>query len=586
MIKNTIVSIDTETISLTDKTVVAFSYTIDNQTTVIPVRMNTTPNIPIKQAQKLLIELIQNNTVVFHNSSFDIPVLIKFGISWDIFTKASSEGRIDDTLVMASLIDENIPHGLKSLVKRYFLHEMTEYKALCGTGKKQIPFEDIPWDKAKHYAGEDAEWTLQLYHMLHSSMKPFPALMDLYYKIERPLLIIVADMHIHGITIDVKKVKEISEICQHQIELLETKLRITMGDINYNSPKQLKEYFIDKKHLPVIRTSHKTKQPSVDKEVLTVYAETDIDAKMLLDYRHYTKLYSTFIPALTPTEWDINTWKGKIYANFNQSATSSGRFSSSNPNMQNIPNEDTLGIRKCIVADEGQILVGADYSQIELRILAHFSKDINLMKAYHEGMDIHQQTANACGIERYHAKTINFGLVYGMGAKTLAKRINVAPEEAQQYMDRYFSTYPGVKTFWKDVEEAVRGQGYVKTAYGRTRRRTIYFHAKDDYDQGSEIRSITNAVIQGTAADLMKKAMVTMYTQLYPLGARIVSTIHDEVIVSTPEKYAEKVKDIVYTSMIEAGKILTVPIEVDIKYGHNWQEAHGEGIELNIDEED
>lgn len=569
------VAIDTETVSLDNKTLIAFSYCIEGGTTVVPVRMNTTSNVDHSQAIALLRGLIHDKEakIVFHNSSFDIPVLVKFGVPFQDFERASKEGRIEDTVIIANMVDENTQHGLKQLTKRLFKHEMTTYKEVCGTGKKQIQFADVDWEIGKSYAGEDAYWTWKLYNYLINELQKDKESFHLYESVEKPLLLVVADMHINGITIDVKKVKELSELCEKKIKSLEEKLDITMGNVNFNSSKQLRDYFINKKHLPILKQTPKG-EPSVDKEVLKRYAETDGDAKMLLEYRKYTKIYGTFIPALTPKEWDIDTWRGTIHASFNQAGTSSGRFSSSNPNMQNIPNEDTLGIRDCIVADKDHVLIGADYSQIELRILAHVSQDFNLMKAYQEGLDIHQITSDACGVERRPAKTINFGLVYGMGAKTLGKRINVSYDEAEEYMNRYFDKYPGIQDFWTKVEEQIKTIGFIRTEFGRKRRRTIYFHAKDNYDQSREIRSITNAVIQGTAADMMKMAMVSMYPQLRKIGARIVSTVHDEVIISTPKDKAKRAYAIVHRAMVESGVSLSVPIEVDAKIGATWNEVH------------
>jgi len=571
-----IIAIDTETVSLDDKTLLAYSICIQGNTPIVePVKMNTVVNAAKEEHIEYITRFIEDkkNRIVFHNSSFDIPVLVKFGVPFKIFEQASKEGRIEDTVIMANMVDENIRHGLKYLTKRYFKHEMTKYKEVCGTGKKQISFADVDWRIAQDYAGEDAYWTWKLYNYLSRQLQKDISSFNLYEAVEKPLLLVVADMHINGITVDVKKVKEIGELCQRKIKSLEEKLDITMGDVNFNSPKQLREYFVNKKNLPVLKTT-RTGEPSVDKEVLKKYAESDGDAEMLLEYRKYAKIYSTFIPALTPDEWDIDTWRGKIYASFNQAGTSSGRFSSSSPNMQNIPNEDKLGIRDCIIADKDHVLIGADYSQVELRILAHCSQDFNLMKAYQDELDIHQLTADACGVERRPAKTINFGLVYGMGAKTLSKRIGVTYDDAEQYIERYFDKYPGIKDFWNDIEEQIKTQGYIKTEFGRTRRRTIYFLAKDEYDQSREIRSITNAVIQGTAADMMKIAMKNMYPQLKAIGARIVSTVHDEVIVSAPKDKAKRAYAIVHRAMVLAGETLSVPITVDAKIGQTWNEVH------------
>ena len=571
------VGLDTETVSLTDKTMVGFSIALFDRSYYIPVRDNVLENMPIEDAKELLQIIFNKCIVIFHNSAFDLHVLHEFGI--DI----SHPHSIHDTLLMANLVDENIRHGLKGLVKRYFHYTMTELKELCGTGKKRISFADAPKEKWK-YGADDAYWTLQLFLYLNTKLLGDKQSAQVYAQIERPLIPVIADMHINGINIDVKKVKEIKDKCESIINLAESKLRIEMGeDINFGSTQQLKKYFIDQRHMPVIKQSDKTGRPSMDKEVLEKYAESDSVAKTLLEYRKYSKIMSTFIPALTPLEWDLKTMTGKIHASFNQAGTTSGRFSSSRPNMQNIPKsneDDDIKIREAIIADPGEILIGADYSQIELRVLAHFSHDPNLVKAYNEGKDIHQQTADACGCSRYDAKTVNFGLVYGMGSKTLAKKIKVSVEEAQQYIDRYFETYSGVKEFWAESEKNFKDFGYVETLSGRKRRRSDSFEAKDAYDQGGEIRSATNAIIQGSAADLMKMAMIAMHPQLQKYGARIISTVHDEVLVSCPYKNAKQVYAVVSRSMMEAGRHLSVPVDVAIQFGRNWEEAHGDGISL------
>lgn len=578
-----IISIDTETKSLEDKTILAISVSDESRTIVLPIRMNTTKNVTIQYAIEYIKDLLKNCKVVFHNSSFDIPALVLLGIPLGDFKD------IEDTVIISRLLDENIRHGLKSLSKRYLHHTMIEYKEVCGTGKKQISFADVEWEKAKKYSSQDAYYTWKLFAYLYPKLQQEKKLFKIYEEIERPLLKVVADMHIHGISINVDKVKEISDLCILNIDSITERLEVFLGkDFNINSSKQLKEYFIDKLKMPVLKVSNKTNSPSVDKEVLEKYAEKNNVAQLILDYRKYKKIYSTFIPALTPNDWDSKNKIGKIYASFNQAGTVSGRFSSSSPNMQNIPREkDEYGIRETIIADKGQILVGADYSQIELRVLAHATQDPNLLKAYREGQDIHQMTADACGITRDEAKRVNFGIAYGMGAKTLAKRTDKTYDEAQQYIEKYHQTYPKVVEFWNSAKLCIKGKGFVETVLGRKRRRSKEFFDKDDFEKEMEIRSMTNHIIQGTAADLIKIAMVSMYPELKNLGARIVLTVHDEVIVSTPRDKAEKVKKIITNSMMEAGKILTVPVAIDIKFGNNWNETHGEGIELEeeIDEE-
>lgn len=579
--KNKLIALDTETVSLEDKTLICFSYSYlengDNQITkVVPVAHNKTKNMFYKKALKLLIDLISNNTIIFHNSSFDIPVLVKFGVPFELFEN------IEDTLIMANLVDENVQHGLKPMTKQIFDKEMTELKAICGTGKSRVSIADVDWDITEDYSFQDAYWTLRLYYYLYNLLEADEKVYELYEWIEKPLLKVVADMHINGINIDVRQIKDISKTCKEKMDLLEYKLKIAMGGkINFNSSQQLKKYFIDKCKLPVLKTSEKTGAPSMDKQVLEKYAEMNNEAKMLLDYKKCTKLYSTFIPALTPNEWDLDTWRGKIFASFRQAGTTSGRFSSSNPNMQNIPRKDTdeFRIRRVVVADKGHVLIGADYSQIELRVLAHFSQDPNLLRAYQTEVDIHTQTANFIGVERQMAKTINFGLVYSMGAKTLAEKLKIPFDQAQMYLDKFFELYSGVTEFWENTKKVIENRGFVETAFGRKRRRSKIFFVKDDYEQGAEIRSMTNAIVQGTAADLMKRAMLKMYPRLKKYGARLVSTVHDEVIVSTPIDKAKEVFEIVKQSMIE-DNVLSVPIEVDVKFGRTWEECHGDGIKL------
>lgn len=586
--QNKLVAIDTETYSLKDRTMVGFSIAFNDKQKIaayyIPVRDEYLDNMPMTKAKNLLNYILKNCHVIFHNASFDIPVLQDFGID-------CSKIHVDDTLIMSHLVNENMQHGLKKLVKKYFDYEMQEYKDVCGTGKKQVGFYQVESLDKINYAADDALYTYKLYKVLLDYLKNDSKIFKVYTEIEKPLLLVVADMHTNGIKINVKKIMDIAKICKNKIDLDEAKLRLTMGKMNFGSTKQLREYFIDKRHMPIIKTSEKTANPSVDKEVLEKYSETNSEARILLEFRKYSKIYSTFIPALTPQYWDAETMLGSIYASFNQAGTVSGRFSSSRPNMQNMPREEKylpdgslnskyLGIREAIIPDKGHILIGADYSQIELRVLAHFSQDKNLIEAYSKNKDIHQQTADACGVARQEAKTINFGLVYGMRNRMLAKQIKVSAAEAQQYINKYFNTYPGVKDFWMAAEKTFRDTGYVSTISGRKRRKSKYFHVKDDYDQGAEVRSAINSIIQGTAADLIKVAMVSMYPQLKTLGARIISTVHDEILVSCPIKNAKECYIIVLSCMLKAGECLSVPIKVDCKFGRTWAEAHGDGVKL------
>lgn len=567
--KASLVALDTETYSLVDKTMVGFSVAFEDKVFYVPVKDNFLDNMDKSKALNLLDWIIQECVVVFHNASFDIPVLHQFGVT--IPNKL-----YEDTVIMANLINENERHGLKKLTKKYLDYQMTELKEICGTGKKRIGFHEVEDTAKVAYGCDDAKYTLKLYDLFCKKLgRDLPSL-KVYTEIERPLLNVIAAMHISGVKINIKQVMKISKICKIKIDAAEEKLKILMGDINFGSSKQLREYFIEKIGMPIIKKSTKTGAASVDKEVLEAYATTNSEAKLLLEFRKYSKIYSTFIPALTPSKWDAKTMTGYIHTSFNQAGTVSGRFSSSRPNMQNIPRDDKeLNIRKAIIPEDGHIFIGADYSQIELRVLAHFSQDPALLQAYRNNADIHQQTADALHIDRYDAKTINFGIVYGMGSKTLGKQIKVSPENAQTYIDQYFETYPGIKTFWKKAEKQFRVHGFVQTVSGRKRRRTAHFYDKDDYEQGAEVRSAVNSIIQGSAADILKMAMIAIHKQIKGFGAKLILTVHDELLISTPIKHKDKIFKIIKKSMIEAAKFLTVPMEVDIKFGTDWAEAHG-----------
>ena len=564
--KNKIVGLDTETISLENRTLVGFSIAYDNFSKYYPIAHNKVKNVDKKEALIFLQNIIENNKIVMHNSAFDIPVLVNGGIPLGSFKD------VEDTLVIANLLNENERHGLKKMTKKYLHHQMTELKEIVGTGKKRISVADAD-NRILKYASEDSEYTLKLFNYLYPRLKQDDKVFKLYTEIEKPLLMVVSEMHLEGITIDAQKVKTIENLCAKKAKKAQERLEYLMPDVNYNSTKQLREFFIDKEMMPIIKETKKG-SPAVDKEVLTKYAETSAAAKLLLEYRKYNKILSTVIPALTPKLVDVATYRGKIYPSFNQSGTVSGRFSSSKPNFQNIPKDKDMDFRDCIIAEEGNVLIGYDYSQIELRILAHVTQDFNLMKAYKENLDIHQLTADACGISRDKAKTVNFGIVYGMRNKTLGKRIGVTPQEAQQYIDKYMETYNRIKPYWEHAEQQLRLSGYVETVCGRKRHRTQEFSVKDKFDQSREIGSAINSTIQGSGGDILKMAMVDMYPKLKLLGATIIACIHDELIISCPKSKEQQGGEIVKESMLSAASILSVPMLIDGGIGQTWRSVH------------
>ena len=561
------IAIDCETISLEDRTLVGFSIAGKGKAKYYPIahKHPNIKNVDAVSARLLLQGLIDNNETVFHNSSFDVPVLVSWGINFD-------KADINDTLIIANLLDENVRHGLKALSKRYLHHTMTELKEIVGKGKKRISVADAD-ERILKYAADDARQTLKLFNYLYPRLLQDGKLLKLYNEIEKPLLMVIAEMHIGGIMIDAGRIKEIKQLCMDKTEEAKEKLDFVMEGVNCNSTKQLREFFIDKKRMPILKTTDKG-APSMDKETLKTYAETNSAAKLLLEYRKYAKILSTFIPALSPKDVDLKISRGKIHASFNQAGTTSGRFSSSKPNFQNIPKDKDMDFRSCIVAENGHVLIGYDYSQIELRILAHFTQDFRLMKAYKENLDIHQLTADACGITRDKAKTVNFGIIYGMRNKTLGKRIDATPEEAQMYINKYMETYISIKPYWERAEQQLRTHGYVETICGRKRHRTREFQAKDTFDQSREIGSTTNSTIQGSGADILKTAMVIMYPKLKAIGARIVACIHDEILVTCPKSKEQQGDKIVRESMLKAASILSVPMEISGGIGNSWREVH------------
>jgi len=549
--------------------------------------------MPLEDVQLILKQILNWNQLVFHNYVFDGMVFKKFGIP-------VKSAIIHDTMLLAHSLDENGRQGLKPCALRYCHHQMKPFKEVVGTGKSQISFADVDKETASKYASEDAEYTYKLFEILYPMVIADDSLYRVYETIERPLLLVVEDMQINGITVDNAQVSRIREDCQKRVSDALERLEYFMPNINLNSPKQLREYFIDKKRLQPLKLSKKTQLGSVDKEFLEHYENEKKcpEIKVLLAYKKYNKILSTFIPALTT---GINA-DYKIYAQFRQSGTTSGRFSSSNPDMQNIPRtdkkckkcsgdlvlknyklvckncgeiSDSFDIRAAIVADKGQILIGADYSQIELRLAAHFSQEPSMIAAYKNNEDIHQLTADACNSTRQEAKTINFALLYGIYFKSLAKQLKVDERKALEYFNQFWKNYPKLFNFIEQSKKDAMKNGYTMTFFGRKRHLSDEFANKEEFKKGAELRSLVNAIIQGTGADLMKLAMLEMYQSLKDIGARIVLTCHDEVLVSCPKNNVKEGMKIVEESMVNVGKDLSVPIKVDIKSGKTWSGVHG-----------
>lgn len=852
------ISLDTETISLTDLTLVSFSFCVDGEAYFIPVNMNTTDNFKNSDVSNILQALMEKENLIFHNWSFDARVLKQHGFTY--------KHKPHDTLLISHLLDENSSHRLKDLVRVHFEYDMTTLKEIIGTGKKQISFADVNEQSAVQYGSDDALFTYKLFKKLYPRIQQNEDLLNCYEQIERPLLQVVFHMHDTGVPVDIEKVREIQALCQLKADEYYDKLQYYMKEVNLNSPKQLRDYFIDQKFAPILKRSRRTGEPSVDVEVLENYSSRFVEAGWILKYRYYTKILTTFIPALTPQTDD------RIFPHFNQVGTTSGRFSSSAPNCfsldtevltpmgwkkhseiavgdsvyqwnndkveltevinkyrgiqkglrfhnrhidicasenhrqlfqdrktkeikirtmdnflkdayilhggkleadgyvpydewvmkfnvavqadgsinkycidfcftkkrksdrlleilknlginfvdastkaryryyvygkellvylntdktfnincielgkdfieelfywdgsytrrnnyaskeehnidivqaaaaltgeyrtykrvyrnkmgsisyqlditrrnnsltssnakksigtftkidnlhvwaisvpssfiicrrngkvvvtgncQNIPSNDKLGIRDCIKAPSGYKLIGADYSQMELRLAAHFSQDPNLLRIYRTNGDIHSETSNAVGCDRRQAKIINFGILYGIGVKSLAKNLESTRNDAYQYIKKYYENYPRLREWIRESKFEAVDKGYLVLWGGRHRNISINFEDKTEWEKGGELRSMVNAIIQGSGANIVKKAMVLMHPFLEKFGAKLIVQVHDEVIVLCPNKHVDEVTRIIHESMIAPTKGLSVPFTVEIKSGKTWGEIH------------
>ena len=564
MKKAKIVAVDTETISLEDKTMVGISFAFRQNKKFlkyyIPIQHNNIKNMPETGQKKLLRAITLLPRVVYHNYSFDAQVLLKKGYEHKHIPH--------DSMVIAHLLNENQPVGLKKLAKRELKYDMLTFKEVCGVGKKQISFADLEDEVIiDKYASDDALFTLKLFLLLYNKLSKDIKLMRVYDVLEHPLLEVVVSMHNEGITVDRRKVKKIKKICLEKRDFYFSKLNFLMGGVNLNSSKQLREYFIEQNNCPVIKRSMKTNKPSVDAEVLKIYAENNMEADWLLKYRYYAKILSTFVPY-------FESKTNKVYASFNQSGTTSGRFSSSGPNLQNVPNEDKLGIRECVVASKGYKLISLDYSGVEMRLAAHFSGEEKLITAFNSGLDIHSQVAKEVGCSRSKAKTLSYALLYGAGVKTIAKHMDTTPKKAAKYMENFFEKYPKIKEFIVKSKKQAYNNGYVESFMFRKRHLNPKFEFLDEYQKAGELRSMVNAIVQSSGADILKAAMIMSYKEIQKYNATIIAVIHDEILLTCPEIHAQKVKNIVEKCMIRAGVGLKVALEVKGNIGDNWGEIH------------
>ena len=473
-------------------------------------------------------------------------------------------------------------HDMDSTARHYLGRETIHYEDVAGKGAKQLTFNQIDLDTAAPYAAEDADVTLQLHGKLWAELCKTESLRKVYTDIEQPLVPVLLAMEETGVLIDRQMLAEQShELTVRMAELEKEAHELAGAPFNLGSPKQLQQILFEQQELPVIRKTPKG-QPSTAEDVLAELAINYELPRVIIEYRGVSKLKSTYTDKL-PLQ--ISKHTGRVHTSYHQAVAATGRLSSTDPNLQNIPIRTPEGrrIRKAFVAPKGQVLLAADYSQIELRIMAHLSGDEGLQAAFDAGQDIHRATAaEVFGVEldavtddqRRSAKAINFGLMYGMSAFGLAKQLGVPRGEAQEYIDLYFDRYPGVKAFMDDIREKARKQGFVETVFGR-RLYLPEINSRNPQQRQYAERTAINAPMQGTAADIIKRAMISVQDWLKSSqpGARMIMQVHDELVFEVDEDAVDKVRDTV-VELMEGAADLDVALQVDAGVGSNWDEAH------------
>ena len=473
-------------------------------------------------------------------------------------------------------------HNLDALSSYYLNHKTSTFEEVAGKGVKQITFDQVSIDAATDYASEDADITLRLYEELNSRLENQISLKKLNDEIEIPLIAVLSEMEQNGAILNSKILDSQSKDLESRIGKLEkSAYEIAGEEFNLGSTKQLREIFFEKLKYRVIKKTPGG-QPSTDEKVLAELAEEYELPKVLLEHRTLSKLKSTYTDKLPG---QISSSTGKVHTSFHQAVTTTGRLSSSDPNLQNIPirTEDGRRIRQAFEPSKNHKFISADYSQIELRVMAHMSKDTSLLKAFQDGEDVHSKTASEVfNVEldevtadlRRNAKAINFGLIYGISAFGLGKQLSISRNLAAEYMAMYFEKYPGVKQYMESTKEGASQNGYVETLFGRR----LYLrdiNASNAMRRQASERVAINAPVQGTAADIMKIAMINVHKAIKKekIEAKLILQVHDELILDTPEGEIDAVVNLITDSMMGAAK-LDVPLEIDIGIGDNWDQAH------------
>jgi DNA polymerase-1 len=578
-----LVAIDTETTSLNymEAEVVGISLSVQaGEAAYIPIGHDY-PGAPDQLPRDEVLERLKSyledpkHKKVGHHLKYDAHVLARHGIA----LRGIQFDSMLESYVLNSVASR---HNMDALARTYLNRETIHFEDVAGKGVKQLTFNQVDLETAAPYAAEDADITLQLHEMLWSKLNEIDSLRKVYKEIEQPLVPILLQMEETGVLIDRKMLATQSgELAAKMLELERKAHELAGGPFNLGSPKQLQQILFEKLELPIIRKTPKG-QPSTAEDVLVELADDYELPRVIIDYRSMSKLKSTYTDKL-PLQ--IATATDRVHTSYHQAVAATGRLSSTDPNLQNIPIRTPEGrrIRQAFIAPPGYVLLAADYSQIELRIMAHLSGDKGLVAAFAGDQDVHRATAaevfeaaldEVTTDQRRSAKAINFGLMYGMSAFGLAKQLGISRHEAQQYVGLYFDRYPGVRKYMDDIREQAHADGYVETVFGRR----LYLPEINDRNgqrrQYAE-RSAINAPMQGTAADIIKKAMIDVDAWLAEsaVDARMIMQVHDELVFEVRKKEVENVTAKVTELMCNAAT-LSVPLKVDVGTGDNWDEAH------------
>ena len=530
-----------------------------------------------KQVLTALKPLLESQTPakVGQNLKYDMSVLARYDIRL--------RGVRYDTMLESYVLDSTATrHDMDSLALKYLAHKNISYEDVAGNGAKQKRFDEIAVEEAGPYAAEDADVALKLHLTLWPKLRAEESLKSLFEEIEMPLIAVLSAMERNGVRVDAKMLAQQSKDLESRMKAIEKEAYSEAGEeFNLGSPKQIQTILFEKLELPVVAKTPKG-QPSTAESVLMELAADYALPRLILEHRAMSKLKSTYTDALPGR---INTQTGRVHTSYHQAVASTGRLSSTEPNLQNIPirTEEGRRIRQAFVAEPGNRLLAADYSQIELRIMAHLSKDKGLTGAFEAGQDIHRATAaEVFGVEaksvsdeqRRRAKAVNFGLIYGMSAFGLGRQLGIPRGEAQEYVDTYFQRYPGVKKFMDETREQAKDRGYVETVFGR---RLYLPEIKSRNAQRRQYaeRTAINAPMQGTAADIIKRAMARIHDWLIQddVDARMIMQVHDELVFEVSEEALEEARAKVIELMSKAAK-LSVPLVVQAGMGRNWDEAH------------